>query len=107
LLLINSRQILPSPLGVPIFRKNPPIKTIINFLSTHRRKSGLRRMRTDQGGELAKSTAFRRCILNTGYTLEITGAGASFQNAISKQPHRTLTNMMRTMLLGANLDSSY
>ena len=58
--------------------KSPPIDTITNFLATHGRKSGLRRIGTDQGGELAKSITFRRSVLAAGYTLKITGAGASF-----------------------------
>ena len=48
--------------------KSPPIDTIKTFLSTHGHKSGLRRIRTDQGGELDKSTAFRRTIIEAGYT---------------------------------------
>ena len=87
--------------------KEPPVDTITNFLSTHGLKSGLRRVRTDQGGELAGSTAFKKCIANSGYILETTGAGASFQNAIVERPHRTLADMMRTMLSGANLSSDY
>jgi len=86
--------------------KSPPIKTITIFLSTHNHKSGLRRMQTDQEGELAKSTAFCCYVLDAGYTLKITGAGKSFQNAISKQLHRTLSDMMHTILSGANLDFS-
>ena len=87
--------------------KKPPVATITSFLGTHGLKSGLRRIRTDQGGELSGSTAFRSCVNAAGYTLEVTGAGASFQNAIVERPHRTLANMMRTMLSGANLPSTY
>ena len=87
--------------------KSPPLSTIKSFLSTHGLKSGLRCVRTDQGGELAGSIAFRKCIALAGYTLETTGAGASFQNAIVERPHRQLANMIRTMLTGANLDSTY
>jgi len=98
----------PHHLWVFLFaNKSPPIDTITNFLTIHGRKSGRRYIRTDQGGELAKSIAFLRSALAADYTLEITGAGASFQNAIAEQPHRTLAEIMRTMLTGANLDSSY
>ena len=46
--------------------------------------------------------------MNTsGYNLETTGAGASFQNAIVKRPHRTLADMMRAMLSGTNLRYQY
>ena len=58
--------------------KSPPVKTVTTFLDHFGNKCGLRRARTDQGGELAKSAAFRKCIDDAGYTLETTGAGASF-----------------------------
>jgi len=58
-----------------------------------------------KGGELAKNIEFRKYIQTAGYTLETTGAGASFQNAIVERPHRQLANMMRTMLSGSNFDS--
>jgi len=87
--------------------KSPPIQTIKIFLSTHGLNNGLRRIRSNQGGGLAKSKDFRQCILDAGYTLETIGAGASFQNAIAERPHRTLANMMRTMLTGSNLGSEY
>ena len=87
--------------------KSPPIDTIKNFLDTNGLKDGLRQVRTDQGGELSRSTKFRKTILDAGYTLERTGAGASFQNGIAERPHRTLADMMRTMLARSNLSSQY
>ena len=84
-----------------------PINTVTSFLLTHGLTKGFRRVRTDQGGELAGSAMFRTCISKAGYTLEVTGAGASFQNAIVERPHRTLADMMRTMLSGGNLSSEY
>ena len=87
--------------------KTPPIVTTKSFLNTHSLKDRLRHIRTDQGGELIKSTEFRQKNLNAGYTLERTGAGASFQNSIAERPHRTLAAMMRTMLAEANPSSKY
>ena len=87
--------------------KKPPISAVTTFLNTHGTHTGLRRIRTDQGGELAKSSDFRACVQKAGYTLESTGAGASFQSAIVERPHRTLADMMRTMLSGSNLSSKY
>ena len=87
--------------------KSPPIATVMAFLANHGIKSGIRRVRTNQGGELAKNIAFRKCIQDAGYTLESTGAGASFQNSIVERPRRQLANMIRTMLSSSNLSSLY
>ena len=87
--------------------KSPSTETITKFLDTLGLKTGLRFIRTDQGGDLTKSTLFRKNIPNVGYVLERTGAGALFQNGIAEQSHRTLADMMRMMLTGANLSSDY
>ena len=87
--------------------KSPPIETVKTFLATHGLKHGLRRVRTDLGGELARSAKFREMIQKSGYILEPTALGASFQNAIVERPHRTLADMMRSMLVGAGLPSDY
>ena len=87
--------------------KAPPIETVKSFLNTHGLKHGLRRVQTNQGGELAKSAKFRDMIQQSGYTLEPTAAGASFQNAIVERPHQTLSDMMRAMISGAGMPSDY
>ena len=87
--------------------KKPPISTVTYFLDTHGIKNGLRRVRANQGGELAKSAIFRDCISKTGYTLEFIGARTSFQNGIVERPQRTLVDTMRTILPGSNLQSEY
>ena len=46
-------------------------------------------------------------IAESGYTLETTGAGAYFQNVVVERAHRTLADMMRTTLSGANILSDY
>ena len=56
--------------------KSPPIATVTSFISNHGTTSGLLRVRTDQGGKLAKSIEFRKCIQKAGYTLETISAGA-------------------------------
>ena len=42
--------------------KHPPLKTIKQFLRTYGLKKGVRIIRTDQGGELSKSTLFRNVL---------------------------------------------
>ena len=46
--------------------KTTPIETIKIFLNTHGLKNGLGQVRTDQGGELARSTKIRHTILDIG-----------------------------------------
>ena len=94
-------------LWIFLFAKKPPVVTVTEFLSSHGAKHGLRWIRTDQGGELAGSAVFRKCVKDVGFILKTTGAGTSLQNAIVERPYRTLASMMRTMLSGANFDSSY
>ena len=83
------------------------VDTVTSFFSTHGLKLGLYHVRIDQGGELTKIRSFYKYIATSGYTLETTGSGVSFQNAIMKIPHQTLAEMMRTMLSDANLSSLY
>ena len=67
----------------------------------------MRRVQTDQGGELAKSKVFRNMICKYNCVLETMGSDASFQNGKAERPHSTFGNMMRTMLHGADSSNSY
>ena len=87
--------------------KHPPIKVTKQFLRTYGNKSGTRIVRTDQGGELARSALFRSAIQEASYSLEITGADNSSQNGVAERPHRTLANMVRTGLENSNLPLKY
>lgn len=59
--------------------KTPPICTIDQLLNQHGLKSGTRRFRTDQGGELTKIEAFYNLIRKHNYVIEATGAYTSFK----------------------------
>ena len=87
--------------------KVPPIQTVKLFLQLHGRKEGTRVVRTDQGGELAKSKAFQNMIGSQGYTLETTGPDNSKQNGIVERPHRTLADMTRAAVMDAGLPSKF
>ena len=87
--------------------KHPPLQTVKQFLRTYGLKQGVRIIRTDQGGELSKSTLFRNVLQAAGYSIEVTGADNSSQNAIAERPHRTLANMVRTALENAALPYKY
>jgi hypothetical protein len=83
----------------PTKTKEPPIETVDLFLQCFGLRDGTQRyVRTDQGGELARSAAFRAAIAKHGYLVEPTGPAASSQNGRGERPHRTLANILRSML---------
>ena len=83
--------------------KHPLLKTITQFLRTYGNSDSIRVIRTDQGGELAKSASFRDTVQLADYTVETTGADNSSQNGLAERPHQTLANMVRTDLENAGL----
>ena len=85
--------------------KHPPIKTIKLFLQMHGAQTGI--VRTDQGGELARSKEFQEVVAEANYSIETTGAGNSSQNGLAERPHRTLGNMIRAALVNSNLPSKF
>ena len=87
--------------------KAPPLKVVTQFLSTYGLKDGIRTIRTDQGGELARSNAFRKVLDTAGYSLEITGSDNSSQNSIAERPHRTLGDMVRAGLENSGLHPKF
>ena len=87
--------------------KDPPIDTVKMFLDQYGNKTGMRKIRTDNGGELAKSGKFRNMVKHSGYILETTAPESSFQNGQVERTHRTLSAMMRSMLSGAALTHEY
>jgi hypothetical protein len=92
----------------PTKTKEPPINTVNLFLQRFGLRDGTQRyVRTDQGGELAKSAAFRDIVAKHGYVVESTAPDASSQNGRGERPHRTLGNMVRCMLYGASLGAEF
>ena len=87
--------------------KHPPIKVMKQFLRTYGNKEGTRIIRTDQGGELARSALFRQALHDASYSIEITGSDNSSQNGVAERPHRSLANMVRTALETSNLPLKY
>ena len=87
--------------------KTPPIRTISQFLRTYGNTDGVRIIRTDQGGELARSMLFKETVSKAEYTIEITGADNSSQNGIAERPHRTLGDMVRARLENSGLHVKY
>ena len=87
--------------------KKTPTKTVKLFLDQHGQTQGPRIIRTDQGGELAKSKLMQDTIAAAGYSLEITGSDNSSQNGTVERPHRTLANMMRAALTNSGIGEKY
>ena len=88
--------------------KKPPTNMIKIFLNIYGLKNvGVKIVRTDQGGELARSALFRSIVSECGYQVEITGADNSSQNGKAERPHRTMANMMRASLDNASLHPKY
>jgi hypothetical protein len=76
-------------------------------LDKYGNKAGMRKIRTDNGGELAKSGKFRHMIKDSRYVLETTAPESSFQNGQVKTTHRMLSSMMIYMLSGDALTHDY
>jgi hypothetical protein len=92
----------------PTKSKDPPIETVDLFLQRFGLRDGTQRyVRTDLGGELAKSAAFLAIVAKNGYVVKPTGPDASSQNGRGERPHRTLANMVRCMLYGADLGAEF
>ena len=88
--------------------KEPPLAILNAFLTQHGlKKNQPKFVRTDQGGEPARSTAFRTPMARHNHTVETTGADNSSQNGRGERPHRTFANMMRCMLHSSNLGSEF
>lgn len=87
--------------------KTPPLEAVKMVLSKFKTSHPHRTVRTDQGGELGKSTAFATLIAETGFSLELTGADASAQNGIVENPNKTFGQMMRCLLHSAELGPEY
>ena len=87
--------------------KQPPIQTVQHFLESYRTKGSIHIIRMDQGGELARSSAFAKAVQSAGYNLETTGADNSSQNSIAERPHQTLANMVRAALENSNVHGRF
>lgn len=88
--------------------KQPPLSIVSSFLDRYGLKEGThRQVRCDQGGELARSSKFREIIQLAGYSVEPTGADNSSQDGVAERPNQTFSNMMRSLLMNANLSSKF
>lgn len=87
--------------------KEPPIETVLEFLKIHGNKDG-GIVRTDQGGELARSDEFKTKLLKERhYVVERTGADSPSQNGGAETMNGILGVITRTLLYGADLPAQY
>lgn len=88
--------------------KIPPTEILKHLFHEHGNTSTTgKTIRTDKGGELWSSQAFRQTALNSNYLLKPTAAGAPFQNGIAERPNQTLGTMVRCLLHSANLGPEF
>jgi hypothetical protein len=86
--------------------KEPPITILNAFMSKFGTGSGI--IRTDQGGKLAQSNAFRETMLKDfGYVVECTGADSPSQNGGAEIYNNTLAVKVRTLLYGSGLPAKF
>ncbi len=84
--------------------KEPPLDILRAFMTKFGIASGV--VCTDQGGELARSTAFRTMMLrNFGYVVEPTGADSPSQNGGADIYNNTLVVKVCTLLYGSGLSA--
>ena len=87
--------------------KEPPIEIASDFLKMHGLPDG-GQIRTDQGGELARSEKFRTTMLRDfKYVVEPTGADSPSQNGMVERLNGTLGTMVRSLLYGSGLPARY
>eukprot|EP00986_Skeletonema_menzelii_P015723 scaffold12494_cov159-Skeletonema_menzelii.AAC.1 len=87
--------------------KTPPVELVSNFLQDHGLPSG-GVIRTDQGGELARSAAFRDTMYRDHhYVVEPTGADSPTQNGMAERLNGSLGVLVRSLLYGAGLPAKF
>ena len=87
--------------------KTPPIDFTRKILRSFGPRTYQGRIRTDQGGELARSEEFRKMVSEENYILEPTAAYTPEQNGMAERPNRTLGQMTRCLLHSAGLGDEY
>jgi hypothetical protein len=87
--------------------KDPPIELTKLFLQEYAHVDG-GKIRCDQGGELARSSEWRKMVLQEfKYYVEPTGADSPSQNGQVEKYNNTLSTIVRTLLYGSNLPAKY
>jgi GAG-pre-integrase domain len=87
--------------------KAPPIKWRNQWLAHYTPNAPDKTVHFDQGGKLGRCRTILDLFKNFGYSIELTGTDASHQNGSVERTHKTIGNMMRTLLNGADLSRKF
>ena len=89
--------------------KETPLTVIKLILTKFKTTNPHRTVRTDQGGELEGSIAFKHLLAHDDlkFSLELTGADASTRNGRCENPNRIYGQMMRCMFHTVGLGPAY
>ena len=87
--------------------KAAPVLWLKHFLAQYNPLCRDKYVYMDQGGELFNNPEVKNLFHKSGYEIKPTGADASHQNGPVERGHRTIADMMRSLLTGANLDPKF
>jgi len=88
--------------------KKPPLNIFAQFLKEHGHPTVQNRtVRSDKGGELWGSQAFRDTVHQAGYIMDPTAPRAAFQNAKAERQNRNFGKTVQCLLFNANLGPEY
>ena len=91
----------------PTVSKTPPIDLIRGVLQQFPNHPPGSTIRCDQGGELGRSQALAKLLLEEKHILQTTGAFSSSQNGLAEKPNQDLAQTIRCLLQGAGLGSEH
>jgi hypothetical protein len=87
--------------------KASPVKYFESFLSEYSPNCRNKWVVMDQGGELYKNPRVRNLFKKFKYEIYPTGADSSSQNGPVERSHRTVSNGVKAILIGAGLDIKF
>jgi len=88
----------------PTASKRPPLAILEYFFSILAKHDiTVCSIRVDEDGALANSSEFTDFLVQKSIAMETTGGHASFLNGKIERPHRTISQMVRAMLLNSGL----
>ena len=93
--------------GKTLVNKEPPTEYFNQWLARFSPDITEKTVRFDQGGELGRCRRIIKLFHDFGYTIQLTGADSSHQNGSVERSHRSIGNMIRSLLHGADLPRKF
>ena len=87
--------------------KASPIKYLRSFLTEYSPNCPNKWVVLDQGGELFRNPAVCSLFKEFGYKIYPTGGDSSHQNGPVERAHRTISQSVKAVLIGAGLDIKF